>query len=144
MLTTGEESLLLERLCSLEDLSSILKAFSKDKIPSPDGWTMEFFLHYFELVGEDMLGMVEESRRKGEVIKAVNATFLVLIPKTNKPTSFGDFRPISLCNLCYKIIAKLLANRLWYSVKRISRRTIRFSSGQTNPRHCAHDIGMSP
>jgi hypothetical protein len=35
--------------------------------------------------------MVEESRRKGEVIKALNATFLVLIPKVNKPSSFGDF-----------------------------------------------------
>jgi hypothetical protein len=94
-------------------LSSILKAFSKDKSPGPDGWTVEFFLHFFELVGEDLLGMVEESRRKGEVIKFLNATFLVLIPKVNKPSSFGDFRPISLCNLCYKIIAKLLANRLW-------------------------------
>jgi hypothetical protein len=48
-------------------LSSILKAFSKDKSPGPDGWIVEFFLHYFELVGEDLLGMVEESRRKGEV-----------------------------------------------------------------------------
>jgi hypothetical protein len=111
-MVSGEEASLLERPCSLEDLLSILKAFSKDKSPGPDGWTVEFFLHYFELVGEDMLGMVEESRRKGEVIKALNATFLVLIPKANKPTSFGDFRPISLCNLCYKIIAKLLANRL--------------------------------
>jgi hypothetical protein len=39
-------------------------------------------------------------------------TFLALIPKINKPTSFGDFRPIALCNLCYKIIAKLIANRI--------------------------------
>jgi hypothetical protein len=56
--------------------------------------------------------MVEESRINGEVIKSLNATFLVLIPKANKPTSFGDFGPISLCNLCYKIIEKLLANML--------------------------------
>jgi hypothetical protein len=77
-----------------------------------DGWTVEFFLHYFELVGEDLLGMVEESRRRGEVIKALNSTFLVLIPKVNKPLNFGDFRPISLCNLCYKVIAKILANRI--------------------------------
>jgi len=91
---------------------NILKAFAKDKSPGPDGWTVEFFLHYFDLVGEDLLGMVEESRRKGEVIKALNYNFLVLIPKVNKSLTFGDFRPISLCNLCYKIIAKILENRL--------------------------------
>jgi hypothetical protein len=51
-MVSGEEALLLERRCSLEDLSSILKAFSKDKSPGPNGWTVDFFLHYFELVGE--------------------------------------------------------------------------------------------
>ena len=56
--------------------------------------------------------MVEESRRKGEVIKELNYTFLVLISKVNKLLTFGDFRPISLCNLCYKIIAKIMENRL--------------------------------
>jgi hypothetical protein len=73
---------------------------------------VDFFLHYFDLVGEDLLGLVEEYRRKEEVIKALNYTFLVLIPKVNKSLTFGDFRPISLCNLCYKIITKILENRL--------------------------------
>jgi hypothetical protein len=111
-MVSEEDARLLEKPCSLEDLLNILKDFSKDKSPGPDGWTVEFFLHYFELVGEDLLGMVDESRRKGEVIKALNTTFIVLIPKANKPTTFGDYGPISLCNLCYKIIVKLLANRL--------------------------------
>jgi hypothetical protein len=106
------DSLLMEQSCKLEDLQKVLKAFARDKSPSPDGWIVEFFLFFFDLVGEDLIGMVEESRQKGEVIKALNTTFLVLIPKSNKPSTFGDFRPIYLCNLCYKIIAKLLANRL--------------------------------
>jgi hypothetical protein len=46
------------------------------------------------------------------VNKDLNSTFLVLIPKSSKPLSFGDFCPISLCNLCYKIIAKILVNRM--------------------------------
>jgi hypothetical protein len=56
--------------------------------------------------------MVEESRIRGEVVGGLNSTFLALIPKVNKPTSFEDFRPISLCNLCYKLISKIIANRI--------------------------------
>jgi hypothetical protein len=55
---------------------------------------------------------VEESRIKGEVIKSLNSTFIALIPKVNGPTNFGDFRPITLCNLCYKVISKIIAQRL--------------------------------
>jgi hypothetical protein len=90
----------------------VLKGFSKDKSPGLDGWTVEFFIHFFNLVGDDLLEVVEDSRQRGEVIRSLNLTFLALIPKFNKPTSFGDYRPIALCNLCYKIIAKLIANRI--------------------------------
>jgi hypothetical protein len=73
---------------------------------------VEFFLSFFELVGQDLLDMVEESRIRGEVISSINSTFLALIPKVNNPTAFSDFRSIALCNLCYKIIAKVIAKRI--------------------------------
>jgi len=101
----------LERPCSKEELWKVLKDFAKDKSLGPDGWTVELFLHYFELVWEDLLKVFEDSRRRGEVIKEHNSTFLVLIPKVNKPSNFGDFRPVTLCNLCYKVIEKILVNR---------------------------------
>lgn len=41
-----------------------------------------------------------------------NSTFIALIPKSNNPTSFNDFQPISLCNCIYKIISKIIANCL--------------------------------
>ena len=44
--------------------------------------------------------------------RALNSTFLTLIPKCDKPSSFADFRPISLCNLIYKLIAKVISNKL--------------------------------
>jgi hypothetical protein len=56
--------------------------------------------------------VVEDSKNKGEVVRSLNSTFLALIAKVNKPTSFYDFRPISLCNLCYKFISKIIANRI--------------------------------
>ena len=56
--------------------------------------------------------MVESSRLLGKVAPALNSTFLALIPKVEHPVNFGDFRPISLCNLCYKLISKVAALRL--------------------------------
>ena len=73
---------------------------------------MEFYLHFFELVGKDILNVIEHSKLEGRVIGALNATFITLIPKCDKPTTLGDYRTISLCNLIYKTISKLVAIRL--------------------------------
>ena len=59
-----------------------------------------------------MLNIVEESRTKKGVLKAFNATFLTLIPKEVGADTPDKFRPIALCNVIYKIISKIIANRL--------------------------------
>ena len=56
--------------------------------------------------------MVRESQESGKVLGSINSTFLTLIPKKQKPQSFDEFRPISCCNMIYKIIAKVLALRI--------------------------------
>jgi hypothetical protein len=83
---------------TLIELKNILFLFKKERSPGPDGWTTEFFTHFFDLVGSDLLLMVEDARVKGKISSSLNSTFLVLIPKEDNPTSFNDFRPISLCN----------------------------------------------
>ena len=55
---------------------------------------------------------MDEFHANGSFPKGNNASFLALIPKTNHPQSFNEYRPISLIGCMYKIIAKLLANRL--------------------------------
>jgi len=107
-----EDSLSLDRPCSLSEILVALNYFSKDKIPGPDGWTVEFYLHFFDLVGLDILELVEDSRLKGKVVGALNSTFLTLIPKDSNPNIFYDYRPIALCNLCYKLISKIIASRI--------------------------------
>jgi hypothetical protein len=88
-LVNAEDTELLERPCTKQELWEVLKAFSKDKIPGPDGWTVEFYLYFFDLMGDDLLDLVEDSRLRGAVKNSLNATFLTLIPKVNKPSSFG-------------------------------------------------------
>ena len=94
------------------EVEAVLKGFKKDKSPGPDGWPVEFFLAFFDLVGEELVNAVEQAILYGRVTGAWNSTFLTLIPKCEKPLTFDDFRPISLCNLVYKIIFKIAAIRL--------------------------------
>ena len=84
----------------------------KEKSLGPDGWTVEFFLHFFDMLGPELLAMVEDTRLSGNVCGSLNSTFIALIPKSDTPSKFAGFRPISLCNLIYKIITKIIATRL--------------------------------
>ena len=74
-----------------------------------DGRILFLFL---DPVGDDLLEAVEESRRDGMMNRSLNSTFIVLIPKMSKPTSFGDFIHITLYNLVYKIIEKRITNQI--------------------------------
>jgi len=89
----------------MEELEGTLKWFKKDKSPGPDGWPVEFYLAFLELLGKDLLAVIEESRITGHI-----HPFIALIPKFDSPYSFNEFRPISLCNCLYKIISKIIAN----------------------------------
>lgn len=105
-----EEDLVQE--VNMEDLEATLKWFSKDKSPGPDGWAIEFYLEIFEVIGSDILSVVEESRVSGRLEAAITSTFIALIPKVDNPSTFEEFHPISLCNYLYKRISKIIANRL--------------------------------
>jgi hypothetical protein len=94
----------MDNPCTLQEVLASLKSFSKDKSPGLDVWIIEFYLHFFDLVGTELLELVEDSRLHGKVAGALNSTFLTLIPKENLSITFGDYIPISLCNLCYKLI----------------------------------------
>ena len=83
------------------------------KSPGPDGMSPRFFQHYWHIVGPDVtsacLGLLNG---QDHWPAGFNSTNVVLIPKCGEPRRMGDLRPISLCNIIYKIISKMLANRL--------------------------------
>jgi hypothetical protein len=95
-----------------EELQEVLSSFKKDKSLGPDGWSIEFFQSSSDILGRDLLRVVNEARLNGRILAPFNATFIALIPKTDNPSSFEDFRLISLCNGIYKIIAKIISRRI--------------------------------
>ena len=82
------------------------------KAPGPDGMNALFCQKIWYVVGKDVVTAVLDFLNDGILLPALNHTDIVLIPKVKNPEKMSDFRPISLCNVIYKIISNVLANRL--------------------------------
>jgi hypothetical protein len=80
-MVTDKEARALESPCTKEEILEVIKGFTKEKIHGPDGWTVELYLQYFDLMGQDLLDVIEDSRNRGIVNKQLNNTFIVLVPK---------------------------------------------------------------
>ena len=82
------------------------------KSPGPDGFPACFFQDEWETVGPEVCDAILNFFNNGCFDDDVNFTHIVFIPKKSLPSKVTDFRPISLCNVIYKILSKTLANRL--------------------------------
>jgi len=93
---------------SEEELLGVMKSFQKDKIPGPDGWTIEFFIHFFDLIKSDLLQMIEESRISSNIHHLISSTLIALIPKKHDATSSRNLGlylyAISLLKLSQKLL----------------------------------------
>jgi len=74
----------------------VLTPFQKDKSLVLDGWIVELFIGFYELLEEDLLQVLEESMVSSKVIGDFNSTFLALIPKNDNPSYFDDSLSLSL------------------------------------------------
>lgn len=83
-----------------------------NKAPGPDGFTAGFYQTHWDIVGPSVTNALLDFLRGGQLPEGINQTTLVLIPKVTHPQHLKNFRPISLCNVIYKICSKILANRL--------------------------------
>ena len=83
-----------------------------DKYPGQDGFSFHFYRVCWKIIKTDPTRMETAFQKKAKVGGYTNYTFRSLIPKEANPTTFNRFRPISLCDASYKILTKLLANRL--------------------------------
>ncbi|XP_059650666.1 uncharacterized protein LOC132296483 [Cornus florida] len=102
----------LDREVIVEEIKRVVMAFSPDKAPGPDGFPARFFQKFWHIVGTDLINAIAFFFNATVMPMGINFTFLALIPKQNHGDKVENYRPIAVCNLSYKIIYKILANRL--------------------------------
>lgn len=91
---------------------STIRQTSSSKSPRPDGFTGFFYKHYWKVIKVDLTMAIKSFFTNCHILQELNHTHIALIPKTDSPNTVHQFRPISFSNVCYKIITKILANRL--------------------------------
>lgn len=104
-----------EYLCShITDIEikNVVFQLGGSKAPGPDGFSDLFYQHSWDVVGGQVCDLVKDFFHNGFSLENLNITNLVLIPKVENPESVGNFRPISLCNFSYKVVSKVITNRL--------------------------------
>eukprot|EP00253_Pinus_taeda_P030366 PITA_30366 len=111
-LITKDQNKALNRSITLEEVEEAVKDMPNGKAPGPNGFTIDFYKACWEIIKTEVWEVVEDSRCSSSILKSFNSAFITLIPKEEEANTPSKFRPIALCNVLYKIISKVIANRL--------------------------------
>ncbi|PKU74518.1 Putative ribonuclease H protein [Dendrobium catenatum] len=100
-------------MCPLmEEVKDTLFDMNAESVAGPDGFTVKFFQHTWHFVCDDVYNAVVDFFNGSPIPKFFSSTSIVLIPKNIEVNNWNDFRPISLCSVFYKLISKIMVNRL--------------------------------
>ncbi|XP_064410547.1 LINE-1 reverse transcriptase homolog isoform X1 [Latimeria chalumnae] len=103
----------LEAPITKGEIVTAIRNINNGKSPGEDGFPIEFYKTYMEHITPLLLEVYQEIQEKGRLPDSMNRAMITLIPKDGKdPLECGSYRPISLLNVDYKILAKILAMRL--------------------------------
>ena len=107
-----EDAGLLDRDFQASEVRLALDQMIPLTAPGPDGMSPIFYKSFWHIVGRDVTSMALNALNSGVVPESLNSTFIALIPKVKHPKKVADFHPIRLCNVVYKLISKVLVDRL--------------------------------
>ena len=108
-----QENLELDAGINIEEVQSALNSFQNNKTPGDDGFVKEFYEAFFELIGSALLDSLNVGFESGTLSISQRRGVISLIPKDeNNLTTLSNWRPITLLNVDYKILAKVIAKRI--------------------------------
>ena len=96
---------------ALDEIRHVVFSIANEKAPGPDGYSSFFFKQTWPIVGGDFCAAIQDFFHTGRLLKQVSHSIIALVPKSGNVSSPADFRPISCCNVIYKVLSKILASR---------------------------------
>lgn len=107
------EALSMEQDISVEECFTFLKNMKKNKSPGSDGYTVEFYLHFWNDLKHYMVRSFRESFQQDLLTESQRLGIITCLPKPGKPRQFiKNWRPVTLLNIDYKIISGVISNRI--------------------------------
>ncbi|GBG82527.1 hypothetical protein CBR_g34903 [Chara braunii] len=107
-----EGRLLIDRPVTAEELTETLKCMARGKAPGDDGLPVEFFAACWEVLVGDLVHLFNKIRQGGRLGRTMTRGIISLLFKKGDRSDIRNWRPISLLNVVYKLLAKLLSRRL--------------------------------
>lgn len=111
-LVGGNINAMLTMLPSHEEIRNAVFSLNKESAPRPDGFRAFFFQTYWDIVQREVIDAVLQFFTSGWLLPNYNANILILIPKSNNADTIEQFRPIAMAKFKFKVISKIIADRL--------------------------------
>jgi exonuclease III len=111
-LVSSDVNVVLSQLPSHSEIKTAVFALNVDSAPGPDGFGAFFYQHYWDIVSNDVIKAVLQFFTSNWIMPGFNSNVIALLPKTPDASSIDQYRPIAMANFKFKIISKILADRL--------------------------------
>ncbi|KAK9911453.1 hypothetical protein M0R45_035362 [Rubus argutus] len=118
-LVTLEENIGLTSMPLAEEIYTTLMTMDGSSAPGPDGFGGCFFQNCWNVVAQEVISAVQSFFDSGFILPHFNSNLLILIPKKDEADNISDYRPIALANFVFKLITKIIADRLGKVAARI-------------------------
>ncbi|GKV24336.1 hypothetical protein SLEP1_g33963 [Rubroshorea leprosula] len=114
-----EDKIMLEEEFSDDEIRDAVFSCASDKALGPDGLNFHFVKKIWGTIEGDVINFIKEFHQNGKLVKGLNSSYIMLVPKKKNPTYLKEFRPISMVGCLFKILAKVLANRLYKVIGKV-------------------------
>lgn len=99
-------------VCTTHEVRSALFSMGSNNSPGIDGFNVYFFKKCWNIIGDEVTAAVQQFFLTSYPPREINVALLTLLPKCDNASTMKNFRPIACCTILYKVISKVLANRL--------------------------------